>query len=122
MGKLLRVGGMGRYCPPVYTPLGYILKGGDAILQYIPPWGIFSRGGGTALMRGRVWSPSSLLTVGRGQWEAEGASGKRDCTRTASQRGKAVSSESDIRVPEAKRGRVPCRNEDDNRLSKRNYT
>ena len=27
---------------------------------------------------------------------------------------------SDIRVPEAKRGRVPCRNEDDNRLSKRN--
>ena len=26
---------------------------------------------------------------------------------------------SDIRVPEAKRGRVPCRNEDDNRLSKR---
>ena len=36
-----------------------------------------------------------------------------------SQRGKAVSSERDIRVPEAKRGRVPCRNEDDNRLSKR---
>ena len=29
---------------------------------------------------------------------------------------------SDIRVPEAKRGRVPCRNEDDNCLSKRNYT
>ena len=26
---------------------------------------------------------------------------------------------SDIRVPEAKRGRVPCRNEDDNHLSKR---
>ena len=37
------------------------------------------------------------------------------------QRGKAVSSESDIRVPEAKRGRVPCRNEDDNRISKRNH-
>ena len=36
-----------------------------------------------------------------------------------SQRGKAVSSERDIRVPEAKRGRVPCRNEDDNHLSKR---
>ena len=31
---------------------------------------------------------------------------------------KAVSSESDIRVPEAKRGRVPCRNEDDTCLSK----
>ena len=28
---------------------------------------------------------------------------------------------SDIRVPEAKRGRVPCRNEDDNRISKRNH-
>ena len=27
---------------------------------------------------------------------------------------------SDIRVPEAKRGRVPCRNEDDNHLSKWN--
>ena len=27
---------------------------------------------GTALTRGRVWSPSSLLTVGRGQREAEG--------------------------------------------------
>lgn len=26
MGKLLRVGGMGRYCSPVYTPLGYIFK------------------------------------------------------------------------------------------------
>ena len=36
-----------------------------------------------------------------------------------SQRGKAGSSERDIRVPEAKRGRVPCRNEDDNHLSKR---
>ena len=27
---------------------------------------------GTALTRGRAWSPSSLLTVGRGQREAEG--------------------------------------------------
>ena len=25
-----------------------------------------------ALARGRAWSPSSLLTIGRGQWEAEG--------------------------------------------------
>ena len=31
--------------------------------------------------------------------------------------GGAVSSESDIRVPEAKRGRVPCRNEDVRRPS-----
>ena len=56
--------------------------------------------------------------------------GKRGRTRIVPQRGKAVSSERDIRVPEAKRGRVPCRNEDeyrfpcgphdDNRLSKRN--
>ena len=79
-------------------------------------------------MRGRVWSPSSLLTVGRGQWEAEGASGKRGRTRTALQAGlptparKGGIVRSDIRVPEAKRGRVPCRNEDDNRLSKRNCT
>ena len=42
--------------------------------------------------------------------------GKRGRTRTAPQRGKAVSSESDIRVPEAKRGRVPCRNEDEYRF------
>ena len=34
-------------------------------------------------------------------------------------RGGAVSSESDIRVPEAKRGRVPCRNEDVRRPSSR---
>ena len=33
-----------------------------------------------------------------------------------------MSSESDIRVPEAKRGRVPCRNADDNRLSVRNLS
>ena len=31
--------------------------------------------------------------------------------------GGAVSSESDIRVPEAKRGRVPCRNEEEHRPS-----
>ena len=68
-------------------------------------------------MRGRVWSPSSLLTVGRGQWEAEGASGKRGRARTVPQHGKAVSSERDIRVPEAKRGRVPCRNEEEHRPS-----
>ena len=42
--------------------------------------------------------------------------GKRGRTRTVPQRGKAVSSERDIRVPEAERGRVPCRNEDDNRF------
>ena len=45
MGKLLRVGGMRRCYSQAYTPLGYILKGGDAVLQCIPPWGIFSRGG-----------------------------------------------------------------------------
>ena len=44
--------------------------------------------------------------------------GKRGRTRIVPQRGKAVSSERDIRVPEAKRGRVPCRNEDDNRLQR----
>ena len=42
--------------------------------------------------------------------------GKRGRTRTAPQHGKAVSSERDIRVPEAKRGRVPCRNEDEYRF------
>ena len=42
--------------------------------------------------------------------------GKRGRTRTVPQRGKAVSSERDIRVPEAKRGRVPCRNEDEYRF------
>ena len=46
MGKLLRVGGMRGCYSPAYTPLGYILKGGDVALQYIPPGGIFSRGGG----------------------------------------------------------------------------
>ena len=42
--------------------------------------------------------------------------GKRGRTRTVPQHGKAVSSERDIRVPEAKRGRVPCRNEDEYRF------
>ncbi len=93
------------------------------LLSSIYPLGVYFQGvEGTALMRGWAWSPSSLLTVGRGQWEAEGASGKRGRARTVPQHGKAVSSERDIRVPEAKRGRVPCRNEDDNHLSKRNYT
>ena len=45
-GKLLRVGGMRGCYSPAYTPLGYILKGGDVALHYIPPGGIFSRGGG----------------------------------------------------------------------------
>ena len=39
---------------PVYTPRGYILKGGDAVLQYIPPWGIFLRGGGHTPAGGQV--------------------------------------------------------------------
>ena len=34
------------YYSPAYTPLGYVLKDGDVALQYIPPGGIFSRGGG----------------------------------------------------------------------------
>ena len=90
------------------------------LLSSIYPQGVYFQGvEGTALTRGRVWSPSSLLTVGRGQWEAEGASGKRGRTRTVPQRGKAVSSERDIRVPEAKRGRVPCRNEDEYRFPRR---
>ena len=37
-------------------------------------------------------------------------------------RGGTVSSESDIRVPEAKRGRVPCRNEDVRRPSRFHVT
>ena len=45
--------------------------------------------------------------------------GKRGRTRTVPQRGKAVSSELYIRVPEAERGRVPCRNEDEHRPSNR---
>ena len=64
MEKLLRFGGVRRCRPLAYTPRGYIFS--------IPPRGIFSRVEGAALTRGRVWSPSSLLTVGRGQREAEG--------------------------------------------------
>ena len=43
------------------------------LLSSIYPQGVYFQGmEGTALTRGRVWSPSSLLTVGRGQREAEG--------------------------------------------------
>ena len=43
------------------------------LLSSIYPLGVYFQGvEGTALTRGRVWSPSSLLTVGRGQREAEG--------------------------------------------------
>ena len=43
------------------------------LLSSIYPLGVYFQGvEGTALMRGRAWSPSSLLTVGRGQREAEG--------------------------------------------------
>lgn len=43
------------------------------MLSSIYPLGVYFQGvERTALTRGRVWSPSSLLTVGRGQREAEG--------------------------------------------------
>ena len=43
------------------------------LLSSIYPLGVYFPGvEGTALTRGRAWSPSNLLTVGRGQWEAEG--------------------------------------------------
>ena len=43
------------------------------LLSSIYPLGVYFQGvEGTVLTRGRAWSPSSLLTVGRGQWEAEG--------------------------------------------------
>ena len=43
------------------------------LLSDIYPPGVYVQGvEGTALTRGRAWSPSSLLTVGRGQREAEG--------------------------------------------------
>ena len=43
------------------------------MLSSIYPPGVYFQGAeSTALTRGRVWSPSSLLTVGRGQREAEG--------------------------------------------------
>ncbi len=43
------------------------------LLSSIYPLGVYFQGvEGTALTWGRAWSPSSLLTVGRGQWEAEG--------------------------------------------------
>jgi Osmosensitive K+ channel histidine kinase len=54
MGKLLRVGGMRGCYSSAYTPLGYMLKGGDAVLQYIPPWGIFSRDGGHTPAGGQI--------------------------------------------------------------------
>ena len=47
--------------------------------------------------------------------------GKRDCTRTVPQRGKAVSSVVTSGCPKRSEGGCPCRNEDDNRLSKRNH-
>ena len=42
------------------------------LVSIYPPGVQFQGVEGTALTRGRVWSPSSLLTVGRGQREAEG--------------------------------------------------
>ena len=43
------------------------------LLSSIYPLGVYFQGvEGTALTRGRVWSPSSRLTVWRGQREAEG--------------------------------------------------
>ena len=43
------------------------------LLSSIYPPGVYFQGAeGTALTRGRAWSSSSLLTVGRGQREAEG--------------------------------------------------
>ena len=43
------------------------------LLSSIYPPGVYFQGvEGATLMWGRVWSPSSLLAVGRGQWEAEG--------------------------------------------------
>ena len=43
------------------------------LLSTIYPLGVYFQGvEGTALARGRAWSPSSLLTVGRGQRETEG--------------------------------------------------
>ena len=43
------------------------------LLSSIYPPGVYFQGvEGTTLMRDRAWSPSSLLTVGRGQREAEG--------------------------------------------------
>ena len=43
------------------------------LLSSIYPPGVYFQGvEGTALTRGRAWSPSSLLTVGRGWREAEG--------------------------------------------------
>ena len=35
-------------------PLGVYIEGGDAVLQYIPPRGIFSRGGGHTPAGGQV--------------------------------------------------------------------
>ena len=43
------------------------------LLSSIYPPGVYFQGvEGAALTRGRAWSPSSLLTVGRGRREAEG--------------------------------------------------
>ena len=72
MGKLLRVGGMRRCYSPKYTPLGYISRAA-ILLSSVYPLGVYFQGmEGTALTRGRAWSPSSLLTVGRERWGAEG--------------------------------------------------
>ena len=72
MGKLLRVGGMRQCYSPTYTPLGYISRAAMLLSSIYPPGVYFQGVEGATLMWGRVWSPSSLLTVGRGQWEAEG--------------------------------------------------
>ena len=72
MGKLLLVGGMRQCYSPTYTPLGYISRVA-MLFSSIYPLGVYFQGmEGAALTRGRAWSPSSLLAVGRGQWEAEG--------------------------------------------------
>ena len=52
----------------------------------------------------------------RGRERLPGKRGRARSVTCYAQRGKAVSSERDIRVPEAKRGRVPCRNEDEYRF------
>ena len=52
----------------------------------------------------------------------EHPTGKRCRPRTVPQRGKAVSSEVTSGCPKRSEGGCPCRNEDDNRLSKRSQT
>ena len=54
------------------------------LLSNIYPPGVYTQGvEGTALTRGRAWSPSSLLTVGRGQREAEGKASRTSSVATS---------------------------------------